>query len=60
MALSRQVNSKATRDSKMLRNASNIDGYIIAASDGHLGTVSDFLFDDVSWLIRWLVVDTGN
>jgi hypothetical protein len=30
------------------------------ASDGQLGTVSDFLFDDASWLIRWLVVDTGN
>jgi hypothetical protein len=44
----------------MLRNASEVDGYAIAASDGHLGTVSDFLFDDVSWLIRWLVVDTGN
>ena len=44
----------------MLRNAAEIDGYAIAASDGHLGTVSDFLFDDVSWLIRWLVVDTGN
>ena len=29
-------------------------------SDGRLGTVSDFLFDDVSWLVRWLVVDTGN
>ena len=44
----------------MLRNASAIHGYAIAASDGHLGTVSDFLFDDVSWLVRWLVVDTGT
>jgi len=44
----------------MLRNASAINGYAIAASDGRLGTVSDFLFDDASWLIRWLVVDTGN
>jgi sporulation protein YlmC with PRC-barrel domain len=44
----------------MLRNASAINGYAIVASDGHLGTVSDFLFDDVSWLIRWLVVDTGT
>lgn len=44
----------------MLRNASAINGYAIAASDGHLGTVSDFLFDDTSWLVRWLVVDTGN
>ena len=44
----------------MLRNASAINGYAIAASDGRLGTVSDFLFDDASWLVRWLVVDTGK
>ena len=44
----------------MLWNASAINGYAIVASDGRLGTVSDFLFDDASWLIRWLVVDTGN
>jgi hypothetical protein len=37
-----------------------IDGYAIAASDGRLGTFSDFLFDDASWLVRWLVVDTGG
>jgi hypothetical protein len=40
----------------MLRNASAIEGYVIAASDGRLGTVSDILFDDASWL----VVDTGK
>ena len=44
----------------MLRNASAIKGYSIAASDGQIGTVSDFLFDDASWLVRWLVVDTGK
>ena len=44
----------------MLRNASSFNGYVIAASDGKLGTVSDLLFDDATWLIRWLVVDTGN
>ncbi len=44
----------------MLRNASAVSGYAIIASDGHLGTVSDFLFDDTTWLIRWLVVETGN
>ncbi|MGA3398080.1 MAG: PRC-barrel domain-containing protein [Acetobacteraceae bacterium] len=44
----------------MLWNASAIKGYAIAASDGRLGTVSDFLFDDAGWSIRWLVVDTGN
>src|SRR6202453_422902 len=44
----------------MLKNASAIPGYAIAASNGQLGTVSDFLFDDASWLVRWLVVDTGE
>jgi hypothetical protein len=44
----------------MLWNASTIKGYTITAIDGQLGTVSDFLFDDTSWLIRWLVVDTGS
>ena len=44
----------------MLWNASVIKGYAIAASDGRLGTISDFLFDDASWLVRWSVVDTGD
>jgi hypothetical protein len=44
----------------MLRNVSEINGYAIAASDGRLGTVSDLLFDDATWLVRWLVVDTGG
>ena len=44
----------------MLWNASAIKGYAISASDGCLGTVSDFLFDDASWAVRWLVVDTGK
>jgi Prokaryotic cytochrome b561 len=44
----------------MLWNASVINGYAIEASGGRLGTVSDFLFEDASWMICWLVVDTGN
>jgi len=44
----------------MLRHESEINGYAIHASDGLIGTVSDFLFDDDTWLLRWLVIDTGN
>jgi PRC-barrel domain protein len=44
----------------MLWDASAINGYAVEASDGRLGTVSDLLFEDVGWVIRWLVVDTGN
>jgi hypothetical protein len=44
----------------MYWNASAMRGYTIEASDGELGSVSDFLFEDTSWIIRWLVVDTGK
>jgi hypothetical protein len=44
----------------MLWTASGIKGYAILASDGAIGTVSDFLFNDGDWLVRWLVVDTGT
>jgi hypothetical protein len=44
----------------MLWDTSALKNYGVAASDGLLGSVSDFLFDDTNWTIRWLVVDTGN
>ena len=44
----------------MLWDASAINGYAIEASDGRLGAVSDLLFEDAGWVVRWLVVDTGN
>ncbi|MDR3438141.1 PRC-barrel domain-containing protein [Telmatospirillum sp.] len=43
----------------MLLVGSALKGYATEASDGRLGKVSDFLFDDETWMIRWLVVDTG-
>jgi hypothetical protein len=44
----------------MLWNVSVIKGYAVAGSNGPLGTASDFLFDDASWKMRWLIVDTGD
>ena len=44
----------------MLFAVSGLEGCPIAASDGHIGAVKDFLFDDQSWKIRWMVVDTGD
>ena len=38
----------------------SLKGFAIVASDGRLGTVSDFLFDDAAWHVRWLVVRTGT
>jgi hypothetical protein len=44
----------------MLWKSSTIKGYGIAATDGRIGTISDLLFDDATWLVRWVVVDTGT
>jgi hypothetical protein len=44
----------------MLWDASALNGYAIEAGDGRIGSARDFLFDDTSWIVRWLVVDTGN
>jgi hypothetical protein len=48
------------KEQAMLWDASALDGYAIEASDGQIGSVSDFLFEDTSWKVRWLVVDTGT
>ncbi|MEP7241391.1 MAG: PRC-barrel domain-containing protein [Devosia sp.] len=53
--------STAQRETKtMLWNASAINNYAVEATDGPIGTVTDFLFDDKHWTVRWLVVDTGR
>ena len=44
----------------MLRNVKDLRGYAIRASDGVIGKVDDFYFDDETWAIRYLVVDTGS
>jgi hypothetical protein len=44
----------------MLQRGTEFNGYTIEATDGKVGTVSDFLFDDITWQLRWLVVDTGS
>lgn len=44
----------------MLRSAHDMRGYTIQASDGEIGKVYSFLFDDEKWTIRYLVVKTGN
>ena len=35
-------------------------GYRLHARDGEIGHVDDFIVDDRSWVIRYLVVDTGS
>lgn len=48
------------RGGSMLRSVKDMIGYPVKASDGRIGRVTDCLFEDVSWKMRHLVVDTGN
>lgn len=43
-----------------LRSLSEVTGYDLEAKDGGIGHVENFLFDDVEWILRYLVVDTRN
>jgi len=43
-----------------LRSAKEVRGYHIQGNDDAIGHVEDFIVDDVSWEIRYLVVDTSN
>ena len=44
----------------MLTNAAHLKGLVIRATDGEIGTVDQFYFDDETWGIRYLTVETGG
>jgi len=44
----------------MLQSIKQLYGHKLKASDGEIGHVKDFDFDDQNWAIRYLVVDTGS
>jgi uncharacterized protein YrrD len=44
----------------MLQNIKQLYGNKLAADDGDIGHVKDFYFDDESWVVRYLVADTGS
>lgn len=44
----------------MLRSLKDLERYGLTATDGNVGSVVDFLLDDERWVVRYLVVDTGN
>jgi len=44
----------------MKHRIKSLTGFTIRATDGEIGKVTDFYFDDITWTIRYLVVETGN
>lgn len=44
----------------MRRSLKELIGYSVNAKNGEEGKITDFLFDDKSWMIRYADVDLGN
>jgi hypothetical protein len=43
-----------------LRSTQDVSGHHIQAADGEIGHVDDFIIDDGTWAIRYLIIDTRN
>ncbi|MGR3365259.1 MAG: PRC-barrel domain-containing protein [Maritimibacter harenae] len=43
-----------------LRSMHEVTGYKVSATDGEIGSVSDFLVDPEDWAVKHLVIDTGS
>jgi hypothetical protein len=43
-----------------LHSARDVIGYYVEAADDDVGHVEDFLVDDTTWAVRYIVVDTRN
>ena len=44
----------------MLRSIKDLEGYIVRATDGDVGHVSDGYIEDEAWVIRYFVVGTDE
>lgn len=53
-------NATAVHEDHHMRSVRAVTGHGVEASDGNIGHVHDFLIDDRSWVIRYLVIDTRN
>ena len=55
-----QLDQKEKAWDHHLRSCHEVTGYHIEAEDGEIGHVEDFIVDDETWEIRYLVVNTSN
>jgi hypothetical protein len=56
----KQMNPDTSEGDPHLRSAIEVTGYHIQAKDDQVGHVEDFILDDETWILRYMVVDTRN
>jgi uncharacterized protein YrrD len=52
--------TEISHEDRHLRSSKEVTGYHIHAADGDIGHVTNFIFDDQTWQIAYLMVDTHN
>jgi len=52
--------AKKEHNDPHLRSAKEVAGYHVQGRDGEIGHIADFIVDDETWTIRYLVLDTSN
>jgi uncharacterized protein YrrD len=56
----RAERARHRHDDPHLRSCNAVVGYHVEARDGEIGHVAGFLMDELTWAIRFIVVDTSN
>jgi uncharacterized protein YrrD len=63
-AVEKQMNEMEAKahanENPHLRSTHEVEGYDIHATDGDIGEVENFIIDDATWKIHFLIVDTGH
>jgi len=55
-----EVQRRSGTEDPHLRSTKSVTGYSIEATDGSIGHVTDFVIDDATWGVRYLIASTGN
>lgn len=55
-----KIKIRVKKEDQHLRTINEVKNYLLEAKDGLFGHVEDFIIDDETWEIRYLVVDTVN
>jgi hypothetical protein len=56
----RKKEEPVSEEDSHLRSTREVKGYYIQAADGEIGHVDDFIIDDTTWEIRYIIIDTKN
>lgn len=56
----RNLKTREIRYPHRLRSTREMAGYSICANDGEIGHIRDFVFEEDSWKLQYLIIDTRN